>query len=153
MFNNRIDIKGLLWLRLYLCVQVIASFGIAALDERSFANSIAMEGGPFAWSIIYIMAGLGVLGALDCLVNDILNERFNFSFGLKWRLCIFMSLAFGYAAMMYISVHAKAWSVLPFYLINVTAFVAVMVADLHCRVRPEGLERRKGDRRHAGTTA
>jgi len=86
--------------RLTMCSLGVVLWVISTLDARSLMAQFATHDyGSFLCAATGI---LGLIGMVDVLINDVLNEKFNWRPAYRHRHLILVGLAFCYIAQVYI---------------------------------------------------
>lgn len=89
--------------RLYVCLCVLVTCAIAAFSTTSL-NRVAFVGlgGDAGWIVLALLASLALLGLLDTAINDLLPERWQMQWAKERRWVLYMGLALGLGAMVYV---------------------------------------------------
>ncbi len=125
-------------LRMYVCMDVMVTFIIAAFSAFSL-NRLAFTGlaGDFGWviaSVVFIAASMGLI---DVWINSLLPPRFNLEFVRHHRWLIFMTIAMGMAAFIYVNLRTPMlYAVMLRYSLN--CFGCVLIAALDFMERGQG---------------
>jgi hypothetical protein len=99
--------------------------------------------GVEVWWVLGAMCVLAVGGLINAVINDCLPSHFNFTWGLRTRHLIFMSLAIGYGVMMTFTMHEQLYSSVPYFLINIVFIVLAAFVDIQHRFKRATLQQRR----------
>ena len=90
----------------------------------------------FATFAMAIIGALAIVGMIDTLINDIMDERFTFMHALKTRHLVLMGIPICFAVQIFKCVSAElSYAILPYYLIYIvlvplSAFIDVQKRHL-----------------------
>lgn len=129
--------KRQLGLRLFVCLEATLA-GFLGFFSNSLPAPLALAISiPFHWlsAGFILFAGIGLL---DILVNDILDNRYNFGAALKWRNDLYLILSGMYGAVLLSAAKADQLTVFHIHTLLVAlACVWVAVMDVRYRYLPK----------------
>ncbi|WP_395055179.1 hypothetical protein [Polaromonas sp.] len=120
--------------RLYLATNVLALALAAVFDSSTLAHRVLIESGAAGMWAMQALAVVAVVGLADCLVNDLLPDRFILRWSFRHRHLVYMALALGLVSISYIT--AKNYgpsTVHVFYMLHAAFATFVAFFDLFAR--------------------
>jgi predicted membrane channel-forming protein YqfA (hemolysin III family) len=120
------------WLtRLYIALSVLAMNLATYLEPGALAAPCTT-----GWVLAGILCGLGLIGVLDVIINDLMPDRFTLPAVKEHRHLVYVGMALATLGMAYAIVRAEGWtSMLIVYGVDFAAALAVAPLDLFARHR------------------
>lgn len=118
-------------LRLYVCLDIIVTCIIGVVSAVSL-NRVAFTGlaGSFGWVITGAVFAAAVCGLLDVLINSLAPDRFGIPLVRRHRWAIFMAIALGMAAFIYVNLkNPTLYALLMRYALNCAGCVVIVALD------------------------
>lgn len=135
--STQLHTKRQVGLRLFVCLEAILA-GFLGFFSSSMPAPLALAISiPFHWlSAGFIL--VASIGLLDLLINDVLDNRYNFGTALAWRNDLYLILSGMYGAVLLSAAKADQLTVFHIHTLLVAlACVWVAVMDVRYRYMPK----------------
>ena len=122
--------------RLILCLFVLNTHVITALDPQTRTSELIAASGPAGWWVLTLLIALAVAGIVDVLINDFLPETMQIPSVYGRRHLLYLAIAASSLAISCVIAEKEGWSfVLMAYWLHSTVAVVLAYLEMFARHR------------------
>lgn len=137
IMNRRLSDYALTVLRIYMGGNAIVAWHTAISEPKSLIAEATRT--PDSLVLIWLLGIVGVLFAVDVIINDIMPKRFVWKRALKYRHFLFSALAYCYVAQLFVGVMAhQGLALLISFVWNASIIMIAAFLDAKKRSRDAG---------------
>lgn len=121
-------------LRAFFSLITLQTWFCGMYEPLSMHYAVTKGGHTIGLIVISLFAILGTFSLLDTIINDIMDEQYNFHWVLKIRHLVFMFMAILYVAELFVSLKfTVAWGLITFDFLVATFIIITAFYDVQIR--------------------